>query len=230
MVAGEVTSATTGNSGVGGAKPLRADARRNIAKVREAAEEVFSLQGLGAPVDEIAARAGVGVGTVYRHFPTKEALVDAIVRARLDALLARAEQLRAAPDPREALFGYVSELVNHAFEKKGLMEQLARAGMRSEELHAGARPVLEQAIAALLKRAQAAGAVRRDITCGDFSSLVMGTCMAACQHGDLPAAHKLLGVLRDGLCTAPGPAPRSKPRLARKARTPGGQPPGASSG
>ncbi len=110
-------------------RPLRADARRNRAKVLVAAEEVFASEGLSVPIDEVARRAGVGVGTVYRHFPTKEALFEAIVIARLEALVERAEELCAADDPGTALFTFISELVDLAVKKKDLTDELARAGV-----------------------------------------------------------------------------------------------------
>ena len=115
-------------------RPLRADARRNRAKVLAAAEEVFASEGLAVPIDEVARRAGVGVGTVYRHFPTKEALFEAIVVARLEALVERAEELATSDDPGTAMFTFISELVDLAVQKKDLTEELARAGVQSEQL------------------------------------------------------------------------------------------------
>ena len=84
----------------------------------EAAEEVFASEGLAVPIDEVARRAGVGVGTVYRHFPTKEALFEAIVVARLEALVERAEELCTSDDPGAAMFTFISELVDLAVKKR----------------------------------------------------------------------------------------------------------------
>lgn len=183
---------------VGLLRPLRADARRNRAKVLEAAEEVFASEGLAVPIDEVARRAGVGVGTVYRHFPTKEALFEAIVVARLDALVERAEELSTADDPGRALFTFISELVDMAVKKKDLTDELARAGVNSEDLLAGVKERLEQAFDMLLGRAQQSGAVRPDINRIDMTALIMGTCMAASQHGCSEATQRLVGVLCDG--------------------------------
>ena len=179
-------------------RPLRADARRNRAKVLEAAEEVFASEGLAVPIDEVARRAGVGVGTVYRHFPTKEALFEAIVVARLEALVERAEELCTSDDPGAAMFTFIAELVDLAVKKKDLTDELARAGVQSEELVAGVKERLEDGFEVLLKRAQAAGAVRLDINRTDVTALVMGTCMAVNQHGCSGSTKRLVSVLCDG--------------------------------
>ena len=179
-------------------RPLRADARRNRAKVLEAAEQVFASEGLAVPIDAVARRAGVGVGTVYRHFPTKEALFEAIVVDRLGSLVERAEELSTAADPGAAMFTFISELVNLAVNKKDLTDELARAGVESEQLMAGVKERLENAFEVLLKRAQAVGAVRDDINRTDVTALVMGTCMAASQHGCSGSTQRLISVLCDG--------------------------------
>jgi AcrR family transcriptional regulator len=179
-------------------RPLRADARRNRAKVLEAAEEVFASEGLAVPVDEVARRAGVGVGTVYRHFPTKQALFEAIVVARLEALIERGEELCTAEDPGTALFTFISELVDLAVKKKDLSDELARAGVQSEQLLAGVKERLEHCFEVLLQRAQASGVVRHDINRTDVTALIMGTCMAANQHGCSESTQRLVGVLCDG--------------------------------
>ncbi len=179
-------------------RPLRADARRNRAKVLEAAEEVFASEGLAVPIDEVARRAGVGVGTVYRHFPTKQALFEAIVVARLEALVERGEELFTAEDPGTALFTFISELVDLAVKKKDLSDELARAGVQSEQLVAGVKERLERCFEVLLQRAQASGVVRDDINRTDVTALIMGTCMAANQHGCSESTQRLVGVLCDG--------------------------------
>jgi AcrR family transcriptional regulator len=179
--------------------PRRADARRNIGRVLEAAEELFATQGLAVPIDVVAAKAGVGVGTVYRHFPTKEALFHAVVVARLDALVARAKQLADAPDAGQALFGFVTELADVAAQKKDLTDELARAGIDSEQVHSTIKEELEEAFDFLLRRAQVAGAVREDVTSADVVALLMGACMAADRRGSVGSAHLLVGVICDGL-------------------------------
>lgn len=201
----DVTSATAAHEEDGAPAPdprvrtPRADALRNLAKILEAAEEVFAVEGLAVPIDEVARRAGVGIGTVYRHFPTKEALFEAIVLSRLERLVQRAEQLTMAADPGEAMFSFVSELVELAVEKKDIHDELARAGVTSEQLHAGVKERLSAQVDVLLQRAQAAGAVRQDIDLADITALVMGTCLAAGQQGHAASTPRLVAVLCDGL-------------------------------
>jgi AcrR family transcriptional regulator len=179
-------------------RPLRADARRNRAKVLEAAEEVFASGGLAVPIDTVALRARVGVGTVYRHFPTKQGLFEAIVVARIEALVERGEELCTAEDPGAALFTFISELVDLAVKKKDLSDELARAGIQTEQLLGGVKERLERCFEVLLERAQASGVVRHDINRTDVTALVMGACMAANQLGCSESTQHLVGVLCDG--------------------------------
>jgi AcrR family transcriptional regulator len=180
-------------------RTLRADARRNVQRVLEAAEEVFATQGLAVPIDVVAARAGVGIGTVYRHFPTKEALFEAVVVARMQGLLLRAQQLCTADDPGAAIFTFVSEIAELATTKKDLMDELARAGIDSEHVHSTIKDELESAFNALLQRAQACGAVRQDVTSAEVTALLMGTCMAADSRGDRGSTCRQVAILCDGL-------------------------------
>jgi AcrR family transcriptional regulator len=181
------------------ARVPRADAVRNLAKILEAAEEVFAAEGLAVPIDEVARRAGVGIGTVYRHFPTKEALFEAIVVARLESLVDRAEGLCDATDAGAALFAFVDDLVTLAVEKKDIHDELARAGVTSEQLGAPIKEKLTARVEVLLQRAQAAGAVRQDVTIVDITTLLMGTCMAAGQQGRPECTARLVAVICDGL-------------------------------
>ncbi len=180
----------------------RADAVRNLAKILQAAEEVFAAEGLAVPIDEVARRAGVGIGTVYRHFPTKEALFEAIVVARLEGLIERAEELCTASDAGVALFAFVDELVALAVEKKDIHDELARAGVTSEQLGAPIKEKLTARVEVLLQRAQAAGAVRQDVNIVDLTTLLMGTCMAAGQQGRPECTARLVAVICDGLRSA----------------------------
>ena len=184
------------------ARVPRADAVRNLAKILEAAEEVFAAEGLAVPIDEVARRAGVGIGTVYRHFPTKEALFEAIVVARLESLVDRAEELCDATDAGAALFAFVDDLVTLAVEKKDIHDELARAGVTSEQLGEPIKEKLTARVEVLLQRAQAAGAVRQDVTIVDITTLLMGTCMAAGQQGRPECTARLVAVICDGLRSA----------------------------
>src|SRR6202140_1865119 len=105
---------------------MRADAERNKKLIVQAAREVFATAGLVAPIDEIAQRAGVGTGTLYRHFPTKEALFEAVVIGRVEDLVEEARRLIASNDPKTAFFKLLSQLVRHGDGHKDLMDTLSK--------------------------------------------------------------------------------------------------------
>ena len=182
------------------AKNVHADAVRNRARVLEAAEEVFGSEGLAVPIDEIAERAGVGVGTIYRHFPTKEALFEAIVLNHFERLLDEAEILVSAEDPAEALFGFMGRIVKEAVEKRDLADALAGAGIDVKATVSGLKYRLEAALGELLERAQHAGEVRADVKVADLMGLVAGTCMASEGEGAKGCSPvRMLEVVCDGL-------------------------------
>ena len=161
------------------ARPLRADAVRNRAKVLAAASEAFAAEGLAVPLDEIARRAGVGAGTVYRHFPTKEALFEAVITDRLLTLAADAEaRLASAEDAGEAFFGFFYGTIYTGLAKADLAEALASAGVGLCEDLQRAAGRLHAGLDGLLKRAQEAGAVRADVSVDDLHALAKGA-MAA---------------------------------------------------
>ena len=110
-----------------GPRPVRADAQRNRARLLDAAERVFALHGVAASTEEIARQAGVGIGTVFRHFPTKEALLEAVFRRRLQQLATHADALANAPDPGAAFFGFVSHVVELAVTQRAQIDALADA-------------------------------------------------------------------------------------------------------
>src|SRR5271170_1892750 len=110
-------------------RPMRADAQRNHDKILAAAEEIFALDGVAVPIDIVAERAGVGVGTLYRHFPTKESLYEAIVTTRLDGLLSIADEYTSAADPGLALNTFLREFARQASEKQDLFEALEQNGV-----------------------------------------------------------------------------------------------------
>lgn len=178
-----------------GERPLRADARRNREKVLRAAREAFAASGYGVPLDEIAARAGVGPGTVYRHFPAKDALFQAVVTARVEDLVADARGRARADDPGRAFFGFLARVAEEAAAKRDLPDAIAIAGSLQEALQA--------ALDLLLRRAQQAGAVRADIATGDLIVLFKGVIASIGEaSGDAvdPALRdRVFAVLADGL-------------------------------
>ncbi|MBL7257312.1 TetR/AcrR family transcriptional regulator [Paractinoplanes lichenicola] len=157
---------------------MRADAERNRAKVIEAAMAAFAQDGLSVPVAEIGRRAGVGTGTVSRHFPTKESLYEAIVVARVAELADEAARLSATAEPGAAFFGYFAGLVERAGADRGLAEALAGGGFDVEAAAARSGHDLDGLESALLAAAQQAGAVRADVTRADVKAL-LAACVAA---------------------------------------------------
>lgn len=171
-------------------RPLRADAQRNREKVLRAAQDAFAASGYGVPLDEIAALAGVGPGTVYRHFPSKEDLFAAVVTAWLGDLIADLRARAADPDPGEAFFGFVAKLGSDAAEKRGVPDAITISGELQADLHA--------ALDALLRRAQQVGAARADLTTLDLITLLMGLLRAVHDTPPGTATH-LFTVVADGL-------------------------------
>jgi len=182
------------------APSLRADARRNRARVLEAAQAVFATEGLSVPIDEIARRAGVGAGTVYRHFPTKEALFEAIVLGSLRQLVDEARSLATAEDPGAAFFGLLSRMLAEGRANKALKDALAGAGFDVAAAAPGVVQELRRAVDELLTRARHAGAVRDDIGIADLMALVAGAFVAMERHGgDASLPGRVLAVVCDGL-------------------------------
>jgi AcrR family transcriptional regulator len=178
---------------------LRSDAARNRARVLDVAYEAFAAEGLAVPIDEIARRAGVGPGTVYRHFPTKESLFQAIVANRIERLVDHAQTLTDGHEPGAALFAFLTTLVAEGATDQGLVDALAGAGFDL----AAAAPDAEQrfmtTLGELLGRAQQAGAVRVDLELRDLKTLLVG-CQAMQRYSSDPdSTHRLLAIVRDGL-------------------------------
>jgi AcrR family transcriptional regulator len=186
----------------GTGRPLRADAQRNRARILDAAEVVFGSEGIEAPVDLIAEKAGVGVGTLYRHFPTKEKLCEAILLDRLVDLTADAQALACAPDAPAAFFGFLQHIVEEGAAKRDLLVAVTGTGVEFQAAAAGVKDDLRCAVEVLLRRAQEAGAVRSDVTAETVVMLVGATCQAAAHAGDSPSG-EVLSIVCDGL-RAPG--------------------------
>jgi AcrR family transcriptional regulator len=155
-----------------GARPLRADAARNRERVLASAEAVPARDGLSASMRAVAAEAGVGLGTIYRNFPTQEALYQAIIIRRTRTLIAEAAGLGTAPDPGQAFFGYFTRVVEHAMRTKALADLLARAGIDPKSGMAGIGDDMRDAVGALLARAQQAGTVRPDLRMPELMAIL----------------------------------------------------------
>jgi len=183
-------------------KPLRADARRNRARVLEAAESVFAAKGTGAPTEEVARVAGVGIGTVFRHFPTKEALLEAVLVARLHRFADEAEAVVTADsaDPGEAFFTFLAGWIEMSSAKNAYFEALTAAGVSVPHAKSDIGARLLGALGVLLSRAQAAGAVREDLVPGELITIIIGVAKAAEYAGpDARLRERAVTILLDGL-------------------------------
>ena len=191
-------------------RPLRADARHNREKILRAAREAFAESGYDVPLDEIAARAGVGPGTVYRHFAAKDALFQAVVSARIEDLIDDAQARARADDPGSAFFGFLARIGEEAAAKRDLPDAIAIAGSLQDALNA--------ALDVLLRRAQESGAVRTDIGTADLLVILKGmlTSVRNASPGatDPALRDRVLAILTDGL--------RQPAQQTPKAGKPGG--------
>ena len=180
-------------------KPQRADAARNRARILEVAYEAFAADGVTVPIDEIARRAGVGAGTVYRHFPTKESLFQAIATDRVERLVQHAYALAAERGPGDALFSFLATMVNEGATDQGLVDTMAGIGFDLADVAPDAEQRFLTVLGDLLARAQGAGEVRGDIGVGDIKALLVG-CQAMQRYsGDADVTDRVLAVVRDGL-------------------------------
>jgi AcrR family transcriptional regulator len=199
------TEPTGGDQRAAADRPLRADARRNRARVLQAAEEVFADKGVTASTEEIAKRAGVGIGTVFRHFPTKESLLEAVLVGRMRRLAEGARELSEAVDPSTAFFEFFHSVVDHAASKAALADALAGAGIDPATAVADVADEARRAIEVLLDRARQAGAVRSDLGVAEVFALLVGASRAAEYAGtDQDLAARVLAIVFDGMRPRPG--------------------------
>jgi AcrR family transcriptional regulator len=194
----------------------RADALRNRERVLEAAKVVFSAGGPEASLEAVAREAGVGIGTLYRHFPTREALYEAVYRREVEQLSELAEELKDDGEPVEALRRWLRSNVEFVATKKGMAAALAlAAGPPPSELTAFSFERLTKAIGMLLQRAVTAGEIRADVGPEDLLRTLVGMCMLHDQPGWQAGVIRMLDVLVDGLrgqAHASKLAPRRSPK------------------
>jgi AcrR family transcriptional regulator len=188
-------------------EPLRADARRNRDRVLRAAQQMFAAEGLAVPLDEIARRAGVGPGTVHRHFPAKEELYLAVAIDQLEQLAAQARDLAVTGDPATALFAQLSAMMASGTENVAVKSALAAAEFDLRTTAPDVAAELTRRVAELLDRAQAARAVRADVTVEEVMALVAGA-FAAIRHagaeGSRERSAHIAQLILDGLRPQPG--------------------------
>jgi AcrR family transcriptional regulator len=176
---------------------LRVDAQRNRAHVLAIARDVFATEGLAVPIDDIARRAGVGIGTVYRHFPTKEALFVAILQDRMARATADAKAALEAADAGAAFFTFLDRLWRDSGSKKDMMAALGGASADLRNSVIGPVDELKRAVGGLLRRAQTAGDVRAGVDVADVFALMGATFAAAARERGAQA--RMFAIVVDGL-------------------------------
>jgi AcrR family transcriptional regulator len=187
------------------ARPRRADAQRNYQRLMSAAVAAFAEHGADdVSLEEIARRAGVGIGTLYRHFPTRQALLEAVYRDQVEALRTRADELLVTDPPREALAAWLRALAAFSSTKQNLTSALLATLGKDSDLMSVCSKVIFEAADALLDRAKQAGAVRPDADGRDLIRLVHGVNLATQRApADPGQADRLLGMVLDGLRPQP---------------------------
>ncbi|GAA2053181.1 TetR/AcrR family transcriptional regulator [Catenulispora yoronensis] len=179
-------------------RPLRADARRNREAIVTAADDLFRTEGLALQMDEVAQRAGLGVGTVYRHFPTKEALTAELVQHRLETVITRAESAMETDASAAAIRAFIHSMARMMGEDLGLREtfQVQSTADAKREECAYYNCELHDRKYALVRKAQAAGIVRSDLAVEDFDALMcgMGQSILAGGNPELMADVLLVGM------------------------------------
>ena len=182
-----------------GTRKPRADAVRNRERVLEAAKVVFSAGGSEASLEAVARAAGVGIGTLYRHFPTREALFEAVYRREVQQLADLAEQLKQEAKPIDALRQWMRSIVKFVATKKGMSAALTLAVDKNSKLFSSSADRLARTVGGLLDRAIAAGEIRDDISPEDLLRAVVGMCYMHDQSGWQTSVLRLVDVFIDGL-------------------------------
>jgi AcrR family transcriptional regulator len=188
----------------------RADALRNRDRLLEAARTVFSKGGPEASLEAVARTAGVGIGTLYRHFPTREALFEAVYRHEVQQLADLAERLQEDKHPIEALRQWMHSVVKFVATKKGMSTALTFAIAKDSDLVSSSSDQLTRAIGSLLKQAITTGEIRGDISAEDLLRTVVGISYTHDQPGWQKNVLRLLDVFIDGLRSPPERANRTK--------------------
>ncbi|MGH2857168.1 MAG: TetR/AcrR family transcriptional regulator [Solirubrobacteraceae bacterium] len=194
-------------------RALRADAERNRRRVIDAATEIFCERGIEVGVGEIAQRAGVGRGTLFRNFPSKERLIAAILVERINESAARGREALSAGDPGEALFQLIEGSISRSRTDRALFDALADTWLAHDDLRAAHTQLLDT-LGALLRRAQDAGSVRPDVGAIDLMMLIKGVCESASafQHVNPDVALRQIDLVRAAISpSAAAPPLRGRP-------------------
>jgi AcrR family transcriptional regulator len=176
---------------------MRADARRNQEKLIAVARDAFAEHGVEVTMDEIARRADVGPGTLYRHFPTKESLLAAVYRSEVEGLSARSDELAAELGPHDALLAWLREQLDYIGNKRGLGGAIKVMLGRDSDTLNFCRDAMRGAVGRLLTAAQADGSIRSDVEPSTLLRLVHGIGVAS--ESDPAETERMLNVVLDGL-------------------------------
>ncbi len=180
-------------------KPLRKDAALNREKLLAAAVELFAERGTEGSLEEVAKRAGVGIGTLYRHFPTRDALVEAAYRNEVAQLRAAADELLAELPPDRALEAWMQRFVEYGTAKRGMRDALHSIAGAGSDLFVDTRAQVTEAVAVLLAAGAEAGTLRRDVEAEDVLR-AMGAIWMVADGEDFPEqALRVLRLVMDGL-------------------------------
>jgi AcrR family transcriptional regulator len=180
-----------------GERPKRADARRNRELLIEAARTVFSTQGAGAPMEAIAKQAGVGVGTLYRHFPNRLDLVEAVYESDVQELAATAQRVVAELEPGPAVDAFFDAFVRYARTKQALLGELQQSFEKHPDLRSRCRELIESSFDLVIERAKEAGAIRNDVSGADVMQLTAPVCTNSSISAE--QSERLIGMILDGL-------------------------------
>jgi AcrR family transcriptional regulator len=184
--------------GVGGAeRAMRSDARRNYDRLVVAAREVLATLGGDASMEAIARQAGVGAGTLYRHFPKRIDLVEAVYRNDIDELMLAADKALANLAPWDALVSWLDAFLRYALGKQVFLTELREAFEKNPQLHLNSRERVEQGFTLVLDAAQRAGVARTDVNGSDLMQLISGMCTSPTL--DRAQGERLLAMVLDGL-------------------------------
>ncbi|SOD72063.1 TetR family transcriptional regulator [Jatrophihabitans sp. GAS493] len=194
-----------------GQKPMRADAKRNYDQLLIAASAAFQASGVDTSLEEIARQAGVGIGTLYRHFPTRNALIESVYRREVELMCARADELLRSEPAERALSEWMGGFVRHVAKKRGMATALKAAAAEAAEASGGStapgdselftysRGLMYGAANRLLAAAVADGAIRADVDSQDLVRAMSGICLANDQPDWQDQAARLVNLLMDGL-------------------------------
>ena len=180
------------------ARPSRADAKRNRERILEVAKEVFTRDGAAASLDDIARRSGIGNATLYRHFPTRDDLIEAVYRSEVEKLAAAEQRFAATMPPLEALRAWMLLFIDHVAGKRLIIPAMETVAGGSMRLIEGSRSLIHTAFVALVQRAIASGDLRSDTDPGDFVRALVGVFHTTAMPGWEQSARRLVNILIAG--------------------------------